>query len=102
MVFHIKAVQLQDELTVLHQLFVEASAVSAAAPEQPLIPSAAGFDISNADQRLRTHSNRLTAKAGTFASSPRSISEMKYVVLMLFGAVSAAKAQPKFEAASIR
>jgi len=70
-VFDFKTVQLQNELTVLHQLVVVASAVGAAAPEQALIPSAAGFDVGDADKRLRTHGNRLTATR-ELSAEPRS------------------------------
>ena len=101
---HLKAVQLQDELTALHQLLIVASAVGSAASEQALIPSAAGFDVGDADQRLRTHGNRVTGIRGTFARSSQSIPEMKCVhaALLLLGAVAAAQTQPKFDAASIR
>jgi hypothetical protein len=40
MMFDVKAVQLQDELAILHQLLVVAAAVRAAAVEQALIPPA--------------------------------------------------------------
>ena len=57
---HIEAVQLQDELAILHQLLVVAAAVSAAAAEQLLIPPAAGFDVRDADKGLGTHGDTVT------------------------------------------
>ena len=55
MVFDFKAVQLEDERAILHQLLIVPAAVSPAAAQQTLIPPAAGFDIRDADERLRTH-----------------------------------------------
>ena len=60
MMLDIKTVQLQDELTILHQLLILPAAVSSAAAQQALIPLAAGFDIRNTDQRLWTHGSKLT------------------------------------------
>src|SRR5262249_19403558 len=45
MVFDFKAVQLQDEPAIVHQLLVLPAAVSPAAAQQALIPPAAGFDV---------------------------------------------------------
>ena len=45
MMFDFKAVQLQDERAILHQLLILLAAVSPAAAQQALIPPAAGFDI---------------------------------------------------------
>ena len=55
MMLDFKAVQLQEEPTILHQLLILPAAVSPAAAQQPLIPPAAGFDIRDTDERLRTH-----------------------------------------------
>src|ERR1700677_5134038 len=55
MMLDFKAVQLQDEAAILHQLLILPSAVSPAAAQQPLIPSAAGFDVRDTDERLRVH-----------------------------------------------
>ncbi len=55
MVLDFKAVQLQDERTVFHQLFIVLAAVSAAASQQTLIPATARFDVRNAYERLGAH-----------------------------------------------
>ena len=55
MMFGFKAVQLQEEPAILHQLLILPAAVSPAAAQQPLIPPAAGFDIRDTDERLRAH-----------------------------------------------
>ena len=54
-VLDVEAVQLQDEAAVLHELLIGAAAVGSAAPQQALIPPAAGFDIRDTDERLGTH-----------------------------------------------
>ena len=55
MMLDLKAVQLQDELAILHQLLIVPAAVSSAAAQQMLIPPAAGFDIRDTDERLGAH-----------------------------------------------
>jgi len=45
MMLDVKAVQLQDELAILHELLIVPAAVSAAAAEKSLIPPAAGCNI---------------------------------------------------------
>ena len=55
MMFDVKAVQLQDEPAILHQLLIVAAAVSPPATQQALIPPATGFDIRDTDERLRAH-----------------------------------------------
>ena len=55
MMLDFKAVQLQDELAILHQLLILPAAVNAATAQQALIPPAAGFDIRDADERLGAH-----------------------------------------------
>ena len=55
MMFDFKAVQLQNEPAILHQLLILPAAVSPAAVQQALIPPAAGFDIRNTDERLGAH-----------------------------------------------
>ena len=60
MVLDFKAVQLQDERAILHQLLILLAAVGAAATEQALIPAAAGFDIRDADERLGAHGCKTT------------------------------------------
>ena len=90
------AVQLHDQLAGMDEPFVVRPAVVALAAEQPLIPPAAGLDISDADQRLRSHhvaspyrtpshtvgssgvvqSTRCFLKAGMFMKSPGFISTM--------------------------
>jgi hypothetical protein len=42
MMFDVKAVQLQDEPAISHELFIVPAAVSSAAPQQALVPPAAG------------------------------------------------------------
>ena len=59
MMFDFKAVQLQDEPAILHQLLIFAAAVTATAVQQALIPPAAGFDIRDTDQRLGAHASTL-------------------------------------------
>jgi len=44
-----KAVQLQDEATIFHQLLILLAAMNPAATQQPLIPPAAGFNIRYTD-----------------------------------------------------
>jgi hypothetical protein len=55
MMFDFKAVQLQDEAAILHQLLILRAAVSPPAAQQALIPPTAGFDIRDKDERLRAH-----------------------------------------------
>jgi hypothetical protein len=55
MMFDVKAVQLQDEPTILHELLIMRAAVSSAAGEQALIPAAAGFDVGDTNERLGAH-----------------------------------------------
>jgi hypothetical protein len=55
MMLDLKTVQLQDELTVLHQLLVLPATVISTAAQQALIPLAAGFDICDANERLGAH-----------------------------------------------
>lgn len=50
-----KAVQLEDQRAIPHQLLILVAAMSPAALKQALIPAAAGFDIRDADKRLRAH-----------------------------------------------
>jgi hypothetical protein len=54
MMLGFKAVQLQDELAVLNELLIFTAAMSPATAQQSAIPSAAGFDVGDADERLRT------------------------------------------------
>ena len=49
MMFDVKAVQLQDEPAILHELLIVPAAVSPAAAQQALIPPAADFDIRDTD-----------------------------------------------------
>ena len=55
MMFDFKAMQLQDEPAILHQLLILLAAVSPVAAQQALIPSAAGLDICDTDERLGAH-----------------------------------------------
>jgi hypothetical protein len=48
-------VQLKDQLPVPHEALVLGTAVRAVAVEEPLIPAAAGLDVGNRDEGLRTH-----------------------------------------------
>ena len=64
------AVQLQDQLAGVDEPFVVRPTVGALAIEQPLIPSAAGLDISNANQRLRSH--HVASPYPAFGVSPGS------------------------------
>lgn len=58
----LKAVQLKDELSILHQLLVVAATMRPATSEQSLIPPAAGFDIRDTDERLRAHGSQANRK----------------------------------------
>jgi hypothetical protein len=60
MVLDLKAVQLQDELAILHQLLILPAAMSPAATEQALIPAAAGFNIGDTDEWLGVHGSNTT------------------------------------------
>ena len=55
MVFFFPAMQLQYQVAGIDEAFVVRPAMCAFTVEQPLIPPAAGFDISHANQRLRSH-----------------------------------------------
>jgi hypothetical protein len=74
MMFDVKAVQLQDELAILHQLLIVAAAVRAAAVEQALIPPAAGCDIRDTDERLGAHGS-YTNRTPALESGDKEISE---------------------------
>jgi hypothetical protein len=66
MMFDVKAVQLQDELAILHELLIVAAAVSSATVQQALIPLAAGCNIRDTDEWLGAHGpypNRTPASA---------------------------------------
>ena len=54
-VLGLEAVELQDELVVEAETLVVRAAVVAAQAEEALIPAAAGFDVSDGDEGLRTH-----------------------------------------------
>ena len=58
MMLNFEAMQLQDQRSILHQLFILLAAVRATATEQALIPAAAGFDIGDTDERLRAHGSK--------------------------------------------
>jgi uncharacterized protein YjbJ (UPF0337 family) len=67
-VFDFKAVQLQNEPSILYQLLILPAPVSPSAAEQALIPPAAGFDIRDTNERLRAHGfhpNRFTRRTST-------------------------------------
>jgi hypothetical protein len=53
--FHFPSVQLHHELAGMDEAFVIRPAMIALAVEQPLIPSAAGLNVSNANQWLWSH-----------------------------------------------
>jgi hypothetical protein len=55
MVLHFPAVQLHHEPARMHETLVIRTAMCAFAIEQSLIPAAACFDISHANQGLRSH-----------------------------------------------
>ena len=50
-------VQLENKLAVGNELLVGRAAMDAPAPEQTLIPSAAGFYVGDRDERLRAQSD---------------------------------------------
>ena len=74
MMFDVKAVQLQDELAILHQLLIVAAAVRAAAVEQALIPPAAGCSIRYTDERLGAHGSYAN-RTPALESGDKEISE---------------------------
>ena len=49
MMFHVEAVQLENQVAIGYQLLIRGSAMIAAAAEQALIPAAACLDVSNGD-----------------------------------------------------
>jgi len=55
MMFHIPAVQLQEQLAIGHQLFVVLASVAASASQQTLVPATARRNIPYANQGLWTH-----------------------------------------------
>jgi hypothetical protein len=59
MMFDFKAVQLQDEPAILHQLLILLAAVPTVAAQQALIPQAAGLYIRDTNQWLRAHGTYL-------------------------------------------
>ena len=67
LVLDFKAVQLQDERAIFHELLVLLAAVGTAATQQALVPAAAGFDIGDADERLGAHACK-TIKNGESAT----------------------------------
>jgi len=77
MMFDVKAVQLKYEVAILHELLVMRAAVSAAAGEQALIPSAAGFDVRYTDERLGAHGS-YPNRTPAFASGDKEISEIAH------------------------
>jgi hypothetical protein len=60
MVLDFKAVQLQHEPAILHQLLILFATVGSAATQQALIPAAAGFDIRDTNERLGAHGSHTT------------------------------------------
>ena len=55
MMFHIPAMELHDEFAVGNELLVMRAAMAALAVQEPLVPTAAGFDVTNTNERLRAH-----------------------------------------------
>jgi hypothetical protein len=60
MMFDVEAMQLQDEVAILHQLLIVGAAVSPVAAQQALIPPAAGCDVRDTNERLGKHGLTLT------------------------------------------
>jgi hypothetical protein len=56
MMTNMPAMQLHEQLAVRNQLFVLASTLAALASQKTLVPATAGFNISNTNQGLWTHS----------------------------------------------
>jgi len=56
MVFHFEAVQLKNKLAVRDQLLIRGASMIAQTTQQTPIPPAAGFYVSNGDERLGAHS----------------------------------------------
>jgi hypothetical protein len=79
MVIDVKPVQLKDQSVSRFQSFVLVPAVIAFAGEQALIPAAASFDISDSNERLRTHKTTSGAWVGTLNSrTPQRHSEIPF------------------------
>lgn len=62
MVLDFPTVQLQDQSSLRNEPFVIGSAMVAPAAQEPLVPTAAGFDIAHADERLWVHGIGGTAR----------------------------------------
>ena len=58
-VFDFEAVQLKDNLAVRDQLLIFGAPMIAPAAQQPLIPFATCFHITDGNEGLRTHANQL-------------------------------------------
>jgi hypothetical protein len=82
MVFHFEAVQLKDKLAIRNQLLICRAPVIAAATEQTLIPSATCFHIGHGDQRLGTHTIKVSTAATQcyFAGGVGVLSRPMYTV----------------------
>lgn len=85
MVLGFKAVQLQDQPAIFYQLLILRAAVSPAAPQQALIPPAAGFDIRDTDERLGAHGPKrnktdqgCSESARAFAAQPVAMVEIHW------------------------
>src|SRR5579859_4434133 len=74
MMFDVKAVQLQDEPAILHELLIVRAAVSPAAAQQALVPPAAGCNIRYTDERLGAHGSHPN-RTFALASGDKEISE---------------------------
>jgi len=55
MILDFPTMQLQEQFTIVDQLFVMITTVAAAASQQFLVPAAAGFNVFYADQGLYMH-----------------------------------------------
>ncbi len=92
MVLDLKAVQLQDERAVFHELLVLPAAMGTSATQQALVPAAAGFDIADADERLGANVYR-TIKCGCFGAEIAKLSRNKGLALAEFPALLAKNAE---------
>ena len=62
MIVPVPAMQLKNEASLRNEPLIIRAAVRALTAQQMLIPAAAGLDVTDANERLGTHGQRLNAK----------------------------------------
>lgn len=71
-VVHLETVQLKNKLSIRHQLFICGAAMSAAAAQEPLIPSAACLHIGYSNQRFGAHAMSVAPNIAELAKTGAS------------------------------